>query len=93
VRFKAEVNLVERLGAEALVHITTDAKPVVTEEVADVFEDADAYADLTKQQEAGMRMICRADPRDLPSRGDAIEVPLASSELHFFDIESGRALR
>ena len=91
--FRAKVTLVERLGAEALVHIATDAKPVITEEIADVFEDHDAFDDMRRREAEGMSMVCRADPRDLPKRGDAIEVPVASSELHFFDLETGRGLR
>jgi multiple sugar transport system ATP-binding protein len=92
-KFRAKVNLVERLGAEALVHLTTDANPVITEEIASVFEDADAYADLTKQHQGEMNIVTRSDPRTLPARGDVIEVPVATSELHFFDIDNGQALR
>ncbi len=92
-RFRAEVNLIERLGAEALVHLTTDAKPVITEEIASIYEDADAYEDLAKSQQGGMTMVTRADPRTLPARRDVIEIPLATSELHFFDLDSGQALR
>lgn len=40
--FRAEVNLVEVLGAEALVHLTTDAAAVMSDQLADAFEDADA---------------------------------------------------
>ncbi|MPZ73285.1 MAG: sn-glycerol-3-phosphate ABC transporter ATP-binding protein UgpC [Nitriliruptorales bacterium] len=92
-RFRADVNLVERLGAEALVHVSTDATPVVTEEIADVFEDTEAFEDLRKQQTSGMNMVCRADPRELPQRHEVIEVPVATGELHFFDLDTGHALR
>jgi multiple sugar transport system ATP-binding protein len=92
-RFHAEVNLVERLGAEALVHISTDATPALTEEIADVFEDAEAFQDLRKQESSGMNMVCRADPRELPQRRDTVDIPVATSEFHFFDLETGRALR
>jgi hypothetical protein len=87
------VNLVEVLGAEALVHPTTDASPVITEEVADAFEDADAFEEYQEHHRGGFSMIARSDPRNLPKRHETIDVPFSGEELYLFDLDSGAALR
>ncbi|MQA76697.1 MAG: hypothetical protein GEU88_20760 [Solirubrobacterales bacterium] len=74
-RFRAEVNLIEVLGAEALIHLTTDASPVITDEVADAFEDADAFEEYREHHRGGFTMVARADPRNLPERHQMIDVP------------------
>ena len=92
-RFRGEVNLVEILGAEALVHITTDARPLGADALADAFEDPEAYQDLQEQQGDQLVMVARADPRTAPKRRDTIDVPFSVDELHFFDQKTGLALR
>jgi multiple sugar transport system ATP-binding protein len=89
-RISGEVNLVEVLGAEALVHVSTDAAPVVSELLLDTTEDPDALAGI---QHEGVSMITRADPRRLPQRNERVDIPVAADELHIFDLETGDALR
>jgi multiple sugar transport system ATP-binding protein len=89
-RISGEVNLVEILGAEALVHVSTDARPVVSELLLDTSEDPEA---LTGIQQAGLSMITRADPRSVPQRNERVEIAVAADELHIFDLETGDALR
>jgi multiple sugar transport system ATP-binding protein len=92
-RFRAEVNLVEVLGPEALIHLTTDATPVITDEVADAFEDSDAFEEFQEQNQGGFNMVARADPRSLPRRHETIDVPFSAEELHLFDLDTGLAMR
>jgi multiple sugar transport system ATP-binding protein len=87
---KGEVNLVEALGAEALVHISTDARPVESDLLLDTSDDPEA---ITAIQQGWVDMITRADPRTLPERGERVEIPVAVDELHMFDLETGDALR
>jgi multiple sugar transport system ATP-binding protein len=89
-RIKGEVNLVEVLGAEALVHISIDARPVVSDLLLDTTDDPDAFTGIQHDE---LSMITRADPRKPPTRGERIEVPVAADELHLFDLETGDALR
>jgi multiple sugar transport system ATP-binding protein len=89
-RISGEVNLVEILGAEAHVHVSTDARPVVSELLLDTSEDPEA---LTGIQQAGLSMITRADPRSVPQRNERVEIAVAADELHIFDLETGDALR
>ena len=89
---KCQVNLVEALGAEALVHVSTDAHPVESALLTEAVEDQETYAAIRQQQRSGMNMITRADPRRLPQRNEPIEIPVAVDEAHLFDLESGEAL-
>jgi multiple sugar transport system ATP-binding protein len=89
-RISGEVNLVEELGAEALVHISTDARPVESDLLLETSEDPDA---VTTIQHPWVDMIIRADPRKLPKRQERVEVPIAADELHLFDLDTGDALR
>jgi multiple sugar transport system ATP-binding protein len=89
-RIKGEVNLVEVLGAEALVHVSTDARPVVSDLLLDTSEDPEGFTGI---QHAGLSMITRADPRRLPHRNERVEIAVAADELHIFDLETGDALR
>ena len=92
-RIKGTVNLVEALGAEALVHLSTDAPPVVSELLADAVEDRETFTAMREQQRAGLSMVTRADPRKLPRRTESVEIPVAADEVHLFDLETGEALR
>jgi multiple sugar transport system ATP-binding protein len=89
-RISGEVNLVEALGAEALVHLSTDARPVESDLLLDTTEDPEAFRGI---QHAGLSMITRADPRKVPRRHERVEIPVAADELHIFDLETGDALR
>jgi multiple sugar transport system ATP-binding protein len=89
-RISGEVNLVEVLGAEALVHVSTDARPVVSDLLLDTSDDPEALQGI---QHGGLSMITRADPRKPPQRGERVEIPVAADELHLFDPETGDALR
>ena len=89
-RISGEVDLVEALGAEALVHLSTDARPVVSDLLLGTSEDPEALREI---QHAGLIMITRADPRRLPPRNERVEIPVAADELHIFDLETGDALR
>ena len=92
-RIKGEVNLVEALGAEALVHVSTDAPPVVSELLADAVEDRETFTAMREQQRAGLSMTTRADPRKLPQRNESVQIPVAADEVHVFDLDTGDALR
>jgi multiple sugar transport system ATP-binding protein len=89
-RISGEVNLVEALGAEALVHVSTDARPVVSELLLDTSEDPEA---ITTIQHNWLSMVTRADPRTVPKRTERVDIPIAVDELHLFDLDTGDALR
>ncbi|MBW3603910.1 MAG: sn-glycerol-3-phosphate ABC transporter ATP-binding protein UgpC [Actinobacteria bacterium] len=88
------VTLVEQLGAEMLVHFGTSAPPIVTEDMREAVDDPDAFAELERQaREGGQVFTARFDPGDPPKFDSLIDVGFRTEYLHFFDIESGEALR
>ena len=88
------VKLVELLGSEMLVHVETPAAPVVTEDMREAVDDADAFAEMERQaKEGGTTFICRFDPTDVPKVGSSIDLGFHVERFHFFDIDNGDALR
>lgn len=89
-----EVTLVEMLGAEMLVHFTTTARPVISDEMREAIDDDDAFARLEREaEEGGSHFIARFDPRSAPKPGEKISLGFRPDEFHFFAIEGGTALR
>ena len=81
---EAEVELVELLGSEMLVHVTTAAKPVVG--------IADAGA-ANEQAAGGHRMVAKLQPGVAPRVGERIALGFKAEHLHLFALETGAALR
>lgn len=86
--FEGDVDLVEALGSELLVHFRTDAHVVG---VADAQErDAEGLSEGTlAQQGAG---VARVGARASVAAGDRIRFHLDTDFLHFFDLATGEAI-
>jgi multiple sugar transport system ATP-binding protein len=84
-RIRTRVDLVEILGADALVYLQIDAKPL-----GNALLDAEEETDGTPRN--GM-FVARMDPRAAPQRGDVIDIAYETDALHFFDLKTGGALR
>jgi len=88
------VTLVEQLGAEMLVHFGTSAPPIVTEDMREAIDDEDAFAELQRQaREGGQQFTGRFEPGNPPKVDELVDVGFRTEYLHFFDAESGDALR
>ncbi|MDQ3973675.1 MAG: sn-glycerol-3-phosphate ABC transporter ATP-binding protein UgpC [Actinomycetota bacterium] len=88
------VTLVEALGSEILVHFGTSAPPVITEDMREAIDDPDAFAELErKAKEGGQIFTARFEPGRPPKIGDLVDVAFRTEYLHFFDLETGLALR
>jgi multiple sugar transport system ATP-binding protein len=84
------VELVESLGNESLVHFSTDARMVRNR--GGVFTaDADASGDIAGA--AATEGIARIDPRTRIAVGDQLMLAVDVDRLHFFDAETGEAIR
>jgi multiple sugar transport system ATP-binding protein len=92
-KFQIEVDLVEALGAEVLVHYHADASPVITEDMREAIDDEEAFAELERSAKGGQQFTARFDPSEMPSTGEKIDVSFNTDYLHFFDLEAGSALR
>ncbi|MCU1493311.1 MAG: transporter related [Acidimicrobiaceae bacterium] len=82
--FNADVEIVEALGSEQLVHFTTDARRVRAEGALD--NDAD---DITRSGEG----VARLDPRVPVAPGDRVSFAAVLDRMHFFDVATGLAIR
>ncbi len=86
--FEGNVDLVEALGSELLVHFTTDAHPV---EVADTkHEDAEGLSEggLVKGGEG----VARVDARAKITNGSRARFQLDPGRIHFFDPATSEAI-
>ena len=96
-RLNGQVELREALGSEVLVHFTVAARQAVTEEMRELAEDVgDDRA--AGQLAAGTRpaaatLVGRFSPRTRVIERDAVEVAVDQRTLHFFDPQTGLAIR
>ncbi|NYJ08498.1 ABC transporter ATP-binding protein [Petropleomorpha daqingensis] len=88
-RLRADVELVENIPPEKLVHVRVDAEPVVTEATVEIAKDMDAddLQTLGKGTVLNARLHGTATVRE----GTQAEFAIAPSALHFFDPATGSA--
>lgn len=95
-RLDARITLIESLGSERLVHLELAAQPVVTEEVLEVARDTDAAVAQTLRQGAddgNAALVARIQSRTRFGTNEMLSLGLHVSDLHFFDLRNGEALR
>jgi multiple sugar transport system ATP-binding protein len=93
-RIQATVELREALGAEALVHFSLDAPPVVTDDTRELVQDAEDTEDLDDEaiEQRASAFVARTDPKVEVSLGETVPLVVDTTELHVFDPDDGRAL-
>jgi multiple sugar transport system ATP-binding protein len=90
------VQATEALGSEVLVHLEVEAPPVLTEEIREVAGDVDAAALQLLESEALRQrtvLIARLETQTRPDPDDRLDVAIELGRLHFFDLETGLAIR
>jgi multiple sugar transport system ATP-binding protein len=95
-RLHGRVELREALGAEVLVHFTIAARQAATDDMRELAEDVGD--DRIVEQLAGRTpeeasLVGRFSPRTGAVEGDAVEVAVDVRALHFFDPDTGLAIR
>jgi len=85
-KLRGKVVLREALGSEIMVHFTVDARPALTEDVRELA--ADAGGDLPSVTHE-TTMVARFNARSRVREGEDADVAVDTSELHFFDPETG----
>ena len=86
----AKVNHTEALGYEVIAHFLIDAKQVVSEDALGLDDDAMAAPVI----DDGTTMVAaRFDPRTKARAGDEIQVVIDIDNGHFFDPDTGQAVR
>jgi multiple sugar transport system ATP-binding protein len=91
-RLRATVSLVEALGAQIVVHFEVDAPKVVTEDTRLLDKDAHTE-DVPAHMVEGTRFVAAFAPRSRVRVGDQVEVVVDTERMHFFDPETGNAIR
>ena len=89
-RLRAKVSLIEALGSQIMVHFLLDAPRVVTEDTKLLDKDAHT-AELPTHDET--KFVASFAPRSRVRTGDEIEVVVDAERMHFFDPETGAAIR
>lgn len=96
-RLRGRVELREALGSEVLVHFTVAARQAVTEDMRELAEDVGddrVVGQLADgAQPASATLVGRFSPRTRAVEGDAVEVAVDQQALHFFDPQTGLAIR
>jgi multiple sugar transport system ATP-binding protein len=88
-RLPATVELHEALGSEVLVHFTSSARAAVTDEMRELAADMGDDRPVAEQAS----LVGRFSPRTRVVGGDRIEVAVDPERLHFFDPQTGAAIR
>ena len=83
--------LVESLGNESLVHFSTDARTVRNRGGVFTADPADASGDIAGA--SATEGVARVDPRVRVADGDRLTLAVDVDRLHFFDAETGDAIR
>jgi multiple sugar transport system ATP-binding protein len=95
-RLRGQVQLVEALGSERLVHVNVNADPVLTEDVLEIARDTDAAVVQILEHEAvtqEVTVVARFDVTAAVEIGTETELAVSVAHLHVFDLETGVAVR
>jgi multiple sugar transport system ATP-binding protein len=90
----ATADIVEDMGSEIFLHFSVDAVPVTTADVEEAFEEQAAVEAAKEQAERrGSPFVARIDRDAAASEGDSLRLVVDTRRMHFFDLETGDAIR
>ena len=92
-RMRVVPSVVEELGAETYVVFTIDAPRVDTEATRAAAEAERTDEVMLLADEEGAVFTARVDPRRAPRVGEPLELAVDSERVHFFDPDTGEAVR
>jgi multiple sugar transport system ATP-binding protein len=87
--FKAQIEVLESLGAELYAYFTTEHEGVSSQELEELAQDAGTAE--VPGAEAG-QVVARLEPASKVQEGQEAELWYDAAKLHLFDAESGRSL-
>ena len=87
---KINVTLLEQLGSDTYIHFFKDIKPVQTKAIEEILADEGEDLSVLGNQ---TKFIARINPNSTVSEGEKINLYIDASKLHFFDPETGLAIR
>jgi multiple sugar transport system ATP-binding protein len=90
-RLRTTVNLTEALGSEIVVHFCIDSPKVETADTKEL--EKDAHAEDVPATQEGNPFVASFAPRSRVRPGDQIEILVDRERMHFFDPDTGLAVR
>jgi multiple sugar transport system ATP-binding protein len=94
-RLKANIDLIEAVGTETMVHFTVDAPLAVTEDMKELAADiSEAEIDQLerKAKEGKNEFTAVLDPRSKLRTNENVELAVDTARLHFFDTETSQGI-
>ena len=88
----AVADLTEALGSDLLVHFGLPVPGVVTEDTRELARDAGTDLADAGTAPAGTIVVGRFSPRSRAREGAPVQVAVDVGRLHFFDLDTGRAI-
>jgi multiple sugar transport system ATP-binding protein len=82
----------EAVGPEMFVHFTLDAPPVVTDDTLDLAADTGDPA-LEALDQPRSTFVARVNRRTSAQEGKPLQLVVDTASLHFFDPDTGEAIR
>jgi multiple sugar transport system ATP-binding protein len=97
-RLSVVCDIREDMGSEVYVHFNVAAQPVATKEVLEAHvieatEDAEARAAAEQARGSGAHFVARLDRTTSAKEREKLELAVDVERLHFFDAETGFAIR
>ncbi len=87
-RLRASVLHTEALGFEIIAYFDVDATPVISKEALELTDE-----EISAAESSSTRVHARFNPTTTVRAGDTIDVAVTVENAHFFDLESGLAIR
>ncbi len=82
--------LVEQLGSEAYVHFEQPVAPVITPDIQELLADQGSDPSVLGDTTA---FTARVNPDFAPRAGETAQLVVDTAKIHFFDMETGEAIR
>jgi multiple sugar transport system ATP-binding protein len=90
----AVVDIHEDMGSELFLHFSVDAAPIATADIEEAVEEAAAVeAVRARAERRGSPFVARIDRESRAREGEAVHLRVDTRRLHFFDPETGDAIR
>ncbi len=87
--FEAEVDLVESLGSDLFAYFHIESEGVESEQLADLVGDSLTETGAVNLREGQEQVVARLDVASKIKRGEHAQLWADTSQLHFFEPESG----
>jgi len=94
-RLKANIDLIEAVGTETMVHFRVNAPLAVTDDMKELAADlgGDEIAQLERKAKEGKNEFTGVlDPRSRLRKNEDVELAVDTSRLHFFDPETSQGI-